>query len=872
MAFKFSSSKSAVPISPDLLFRELSRRTLPDVLPVQRDILQEYAKSGQKVADLAIQLPTGSGKTLAGLLIAEWNLRKNGERVVYLCPNIQLVHQVVDEANHKYGLSVVGFEGSKKNYSAADKTAYEQTDKVAVTNYSSLFNTAPYFHDPGLIILDDAHAVENYVAKMWSLSVERNEEKHSKLYTALVNLVQPHLKRSDVARLRGTQEDRNWVEKVSTPRLLEIKDQLIEILDAHNEEADLFHSWKVLRDHVEGCHLYLSGNEILLRPLIPPTWTHEPFAQARQRIYMSATLGRGGDLERLTGRFPIQRQPAPPGSDVQGVGRRFFVFPSMNLDEEQTEALAFRMIKKVDRALVLVPSDTRADKMSQAIREKTGYSIFGPKQIEKDKSAFVKAKKAVAVLANRYDGIDFPDDDCRLLFIEGFPKGTNLQERFMIARMAANSLYHERSLTRTVQAVGRCTRSLLDRSVVVLLGQELPDSLGHPKMRKHYHPSLQAELEFGLSESKSTDEAGFLDNLDIFLENGADWEAANLSIEANKAKFEQEQPKYLNDLTESVLHEIGYQRALWAGDPTQALAKAEAVLGTLVEPELKGYRAMWHYLAGCAALEGSRQHPSLDTKARQHFKEAQKGTLSISWLAELSLVPGEEKSTAKKSDEVLATQIERLEKTFTEMGTLQPRNLALREKAVLEAIGTSDAKVFERGMQQLGELLGFETGKIEIDASPDPWWRIGNHFVIVFEAHSGGKDGGVLSAMKARQAMSHPDWIKMHEEVTSETEVICVVVSPAQSAKAGAAHVLHHFSFWALTDFRTWAENALACLRKLHSNFAHAGDMIWKVEAIEGFQQNQCSGLVLLNLLKEKVASENLPIEKRVPLDSDSDL
>ena len=456
MPFKYTSSKSAVPESPDMLFRALPQRTFPDVLPVQRDILREYARSGLGVSDLAIQSPTGSGKTLVGLLIAEWNLRKHGERVVYLCPNIQLVHQVVEEATKKYGLSLVGFDGSKKNYPASDKTAYEQADKVAVTNYSSLFNTAPYFHDPSLIILDDAHAVENYVAKMWSLLVERKKPKHADLYTALANLLQQHLKPSDVARLRGSREDWGWIEKLPTPRLLEIKNQFIEILDAHCETADLFHSWKVLRDHVDACHLYMSCDEILVRPLIPPTWTHAPFVQARQRIYMSATLGRGGDLERLTGRFPIKRQPAPAGADVQGVGRRYFVFPSMSLDEDAAEKLAIEMIKKVDRALVLVPSDPRADKMSQAINKATGYSIFDAKQIENNKPALVSSKKAVAVLANRYDGIDFPDDDCRLLLIEGFPKATNLQERFLLTRLAANALYHERSLTRTVQAVGRC--------------------------------------------------------------------------------------------------------------------------------------------------------------------------------------------------------------------------------------------------------------------------------------------------------------------------------------------------------------------------------------------------------------------------------
>jgi hypothetical protein len=82
--------------------------------------------------------------------------------------------------------------------------------------------------------------------------------------------------------------------------------------------------------------VYLTPNEILVRPLIPPTWTHARFVHARQRIFMSATLGEGGDLERLTGRQKILRLPVPEGWDRQGIGRRFFIFPEMTLTEDDT--------------------------------------------------------------------------------------------------------------------------------------------------------------------------------------------------------------------------------------------------------------------------------------------------------------------------------------------------------------------------------------------------------------------------------------------------------------------------------------------------------------------------------------------------------
>jgi hypothetical protein len=50
----------------------------------------------------------------------------------------------------------------------------------------------------------------------------------------------------------------------------------------------------------------------------------EPFENAKQRIYMSATLGAGGDLERLMGRSSITRLPVPEGWDKQGVAQGIF--------------------------------------------------------------------------------------------------------------------------------------------------------------------------------------------------------------------------------------------------------------------------------------------------------------------------------------------------------------------------------------------------------------------------------------------------------------------------------------------------------------------------------------------------------------------
>ena len=120
MAFKKTPPPVRVPDSPERLFRMLPRRRIPDVMPHQKEIMRAYVSQSVNVPDVAMQLPTGSGKTLVGLLIAEWRRRKYQERIVYLSPTRQLVNQIVEQAEEKYGLTVLRFTGSARDY---DQTA-----------------------------------------------------------------------------------------------------------------------------------------------------------------------------------------------------------------------------------------------------------------------------------------------------------------------------------------------------------------------------------------------------------------------------------------------------------------------------------------------------------------------------------------------------------------------------------------------------------------------------------------------------------------------------------------------------------------------------------------------------------------------------
>jgi hypothetical protein len=91
------------------------------------------------------------------------------------------------------------------------------------------------------------------------------------------------------------------------------------------------------------------------------------------------------------------------------------------------------------------------------------------------------------------------------------------------------------------------------------------------------------------------------------------------------------------------------------------------------------------------------------------------------------------------------------------------------------------------------EHLGFQAGKREEDASPDPWWFVGD-VAIVFEDHADASADATLDATKARQAASHPDWLREHVPGTASATIQSVLVTPAKKAKEGAVPHLCHFA------------------------------------------------------------------------------
>ena len=849
MAFKITTTGSSCPDDPESLLRDLRKRTIPGLLSHQADVIRDYLKIRDKAADIALQLPTGSGKTLVGLLIGEWRRRSYGERIVYLCPTNQLVNQVSGQARAKYGIDLQSFTGSKADYDRAAMAEWQNAEAIAVTNYSSLFNVNPFFVDPHIIVLDDAHSAENYIASYWSLLIEAG--KYPAVFTAIQGVILPLLAPSDRLRFASPHDDGSWVDKVPTPVLASAGEELTALLDAHTRKTDLRFAWRTLRDHLQSCHAYVSTTAVLIRPLIPPTNSHAPFAKAKQRLYMSATLGAGGDLERITGRTPIQRIAVPPGWDKQGIGRRFFLMPERAMEEVEAEAFVVKAMRAAARSLYLVPDDSSAERARTLVRAELGFPTFDARQIEESKQPFVEQANAVAVVANRYDGIDLVDDECRLLLSDGLPKGANLQERFLSRRVGAQLLLDDRILTRVVQGFGRCTRSPNDFAAVVILGDSLNQYLLRKERREFFHPEIQAELEFGLSESKEATVDGLIENLRHFLSQDRAWDQADAVIVALRSKLSQRALPATDELRAAVDLELRYQYSMWQRSFTEALECCRGVLAELKHVQLRGYRALWLYLAGSAAwLAHQAGQMKGDDIARDYFAQARKAAPGLTWLLDLERVEGGAPQAAEAADEKAAALVERIEEVIERLGTVHNRKYDDEEAAILRSIlQDDDAMPFEQGHECLGRLLGYKAGRSQDDASPDCWWIVDHEMVLVFEDHADGKVETVFGATKARQAASHPEWIRLKVALSASAQVVPILITPCTKQTDGARPHLNKVRYWHLPEFRAWAKEALCVVRDLRRTYPGAGDLFWRAEAADRIRAAKISPMQLLDML-----------------------
>jgi hypothetical protein len=203
-------------------------------------------------------------------------------------------------------------------------------------------------------------------------------------------------------------------------------------------------------------------------------------------------------------------------------------------------------------------------------------------------------------------------------------------------------------------------------------------------------------------------------------------------------------------------------------------------------------------------------------------------------------------------------QIEKVEGMLAQLGTIHDRSFARREREILEGLESEDN--FEQAHKLLGEMVGFDAGKVEEEGSPDPWWIVGD-VCLVFEDHAGAKNTSSIDVKKARQVSSHPNWIQANVPASQQARILPVLVTPVKKIHSNAVAHLRGVALWPVEDMKKWAQNALATLRELRKTFVEPGDLGWREKAAELFEEKNLSARPLFERLKSAPATKHLTPE-----------
>lgn len=787
MAFKQRSTPEVSAKTPEKLFPLLPRTgaNRPGLWSQQTDLLREYASKRVNARDLAVELPTGTGKTLTGLLIADWRRRERKERTVFACPTVQLVRQVVKAAQGE-GIPVVDLSGPHGDWDPTDKSSYERGRATAVVAYNGIFNVSPKLIQADVIVFDDAHAGEQYVSKAYTVEIAR--KTHNAVYSAALEAISSTLGAERYNQLIMNEPGAGTRQLVDGVFLTQFEDmlpalaralELFSTMPAADKKAkSAKFAYAELKGHLGACTLYVSWAKMELRPTTPPTFENSLFSDAKQRVYLSATLGASGELERAFGRPSIKRLVLPPEAPTPKAGRRFLVFPHLVPDADP-DALTKELLAKAKKAIAITPSDySLAVAENNLIPDK--WRIYRKAELERSLDDFAADKKAVALLANRYDGIDLPNDACRAVLLAGFPGVTNLQEQFYATRARARAVSEERVRSRVVQGTGRCTRGPGDWALVIIGDSETTTYLSRKEVQDTLTTGLAAEVVFGLDQSEASAQ-NVRDNVDAFLAQNSDWRNADKEITEIQSELTSSDPEAASALAEAARFEVEALERMWHSDWQDAANKLhEAATSLSSHRSARGYQATLLFRAAVLMDRAARElrDDSVARAADGLASAAVSAATPATWMNAFLPFTGREDLPPSAA---LASSSAALAKYIGDVGS--PAKLAQTFVAMFEGLSTVDHKGYEPALTALGKLLGADAFKPTGDGRTDSAWCYGDELWLAVEAKSEHNSKGVIGIDDVRQVNGHLKLVADDRGKPIPAGSAAVMVSPRTTVK-----------------------------------------------------------------------------------------
>ena len=784
--------------NPVDIYNGLDRTSVAGPLRASQEmVLSKWYSERIDDKDVIIKLHTGEGKTLIGLLTLMTNLNRGNSPCIYVCPNKYLVEQVCKEAS-KFGIPVCTI--GENNQLPND---FVSGNRILVTHVQKMFNGKTIFgtgnasEKVGAIVLDDAHACLDAIRESFVISVKRNSNKE--LYESLLAIFEDDLKEQGEGTFWDVKNNADYESLMMIPywAWIDKKSQVLKTLAMNESNSCVTYVWPLIKDSLDKCQAFVNGSEIQIMPVVSPISFFGSFANAKHRILMSATTQDDSFFVKTLG-ISINAIKTPIVNEkMKWSGEKMLLIPELIADNLTRDAF-IETFGKIEYKFGVVS-------LTPTLKKQDSYREFGCTLIDKNNivleinnlqhGVYGKMK----VLANRYDGIDLPDNACRILVLDSLPFFTNMNDKYEEKARRECELIQKKLAQKIEQGLGRSVRGEKDYSCIVIIGSELVSFVRSITTRKLFSKQTQKQIEIGLQmaewANEGREEISFADLISLInqcLKRDPGWK-----------EFYESEMNSIDDEEENRDEELGILSLEQKADNFFICERyddaAKVYQDILDKTKHDDSERGWYLqkMAHCKYFGSKLESQKLQRGAFEKNFELLKPIEGVYY---------------KKIENINLNRTQNIIKYIQQFPSYEELMLEINTLCERLSFGT-EADVFEKNLEEIGQALGYLSQRPDktIRKGPDNLWGIGNNTFIMFECKSEVSQGRKeIHKSEVGQMNNHCGWF---EKEYLDAKVCIVMIIPT-SYLAYDADFTHDVKIMRKNEMQLLRKNFLAFFKE----------------------------------------------------------
>lgn len=370
-----------------------------------------------------------------------------------------------------------------------------------------------------------------------------------------------------------------------------------------------------------------------------------------------------------------------------------------------------KWISKHMNVVIIVPSLYRANYWSD-----TADLVLNASNLYGGVDKLKKGHVGLAVLVNKYDGVDLPGDACRLLVIDGFPDVRKKIDKVKQSILMGSQFIVNQVIQRIEQGMGRGVRSNDDYCVVFLIGKDLTSTLYSQGATNKMSPGTKAQIQ--LSDQVSAQVHGktlkeLTEVIKYCLSRKEEWVKASKGVLVS-LKYSED-----NNIDQATVA----LRAAYDSASKNDVLKATTILNELVNKVTnkteEGYYKQ--LLAEYTNIHDKSEAQKIQMSAANDNRRVLKPIAGIQY----------HKISGSVYDQAVSC------KNFLVGRYVDPNKLIIEVNGIVEALQFKDgtANIFEEALKNIADYIGFVSQRPEQEykKGPDVLWNIGELKYLVIE-------------------------------------------------------------------------------------------------------------------------------------------